>query len=186
MTVGTSARAARPRVDARWPIGAEPVLFLALMVMYEWLRDFVAVADPVTAPVGHALDVIDSGGQLGAVRRARRADGSHSVPGGEFVTTWIYTLAHTTGFAATPFWMWFLPQGFYDVFRNWFWITNGLAVVGYWLYPLALPRLTDLGLEDPNKGQPSSSVGHSPGSSPSATSSPPCPRCTWATRSCSP
>ena len=48
-------------------------------------------------------------------------------------------------------WVWFFRRENYAVFRNWFWITNGLAVIGYWLYPLAPPRLTDLGFSDPTK-----------------------------------
>jgi hypothetical protein len=124
--------------SARWPIGAELVLFLVLMVAYEWLRDVVAVADPVT-PIAHALDVIDV------------QEWTESVPGGEFVVTWLYTLAHTTGFVVMFLWMWFRRRRFYAAFRNWFWVTNGLALIGYWLYPLAPPRLTDLGLEDPTK-----------------------------------
>ena len=135
---------------ARWPIGAELALFLALMVLYEWLRDLVAVSDPVT-PLGHALDVIDVERALGLFVEPDVQDWAHSVPGGEFVTTWLYTLAHTTGFAVMFLWMWFRRRRFYAVFRNWFWVTNGLAVIGYWLYPLAPPRLTDLGLEDPTK-----------------------------------
>ena len=47
--------------------------------------------------------------------------------------------------------MWFRRRRFYAAFRNWFWVANGLAVIGYWLYPLAPPRLTDLGLDDPTK-----------------------------------
>jgi hypothetical protein len=135
---------------ARWPIGAELVLFLALMVVYEWLRDLVAVSDPVT-PLGHALDVIDVEKALGLFVEPDIQDWAHSVPGGEFVTTWLYTLAHTTGFVVMFLWMWFRRRRFYAAFRNCFWVANGLAVVGYWLYPLAPPRLTDLGLEDPTK-----------------------------------
>ena len=37
------------------------------------------------------------------------------------------------------------------MFRNWFWISHVIAVLGYWVYPLAPPRLTDLGLADPTK-----------------------------------
>jgi PAP2 superfamily len=135
---------------ARWPIGAELVLFLALMVVYEWLRDLVAVSDPVT-PLGHALDVIDVEKALGLFVEPDIQDWAHSVPGGELVTTWLYTLSHTTGFVVMFLWMWFRRRRFYAAFRNWFWVANGLAVVGYWLYPLAPPRLTDLGLEDPTK-----------------------------------
>ena len=74
-----------------------------------------------------------------------------SVGVAKFTTTWIYTLAHTTGFTVMFLWVWFRRRENYPMFRNWFWVTNGIAVLGYWLYPLAPPRLTGIGLEDPTK-----------------------------------
>ena len=53
----------------------------------------------------------------------------------EFTTTWIYTLAHTTGFAVMFLWVWFRRRENYPMFRNWFWMTNALAVVGYCALP---------------------------------------------------
>ncbi len=78
-------------------------------------------------------------------------DWVQSVGIAEFTTTWIYTLAHTTGFTVMFLWVWFRRRENYAMFRNWFWVTNGIAVLGYWLYPLAPPRLTGIGLEDPTK-----------------------------------
>ncbi len=135
---------------ARWPIGIELALFLVLMAVYEWLRDLVATED-FERVLGHAHDVVDLERALGAFWEP---DIHHWVQGIgplEFTTTWVYTLAHTTGFAVMFFWVWFRRRGSYAMFRNWFWITNALAVVGYWLYPLAPPRLSGLGLADPTK-----------------------------------
>lgn len=135
---------------ARWPIGAELVLFFLLMATYEWLRDLVATEDFDRA-LGHAHDVVDLERSLGAFWEP---DIHHWVQGIgplEFTTTWTYTLAHTTGFAIMFFWVWFRRRESFAMFRNWFWITNALAVVGYWLFPLAPPRLSGLGLADPTK-----------------------------------
>jgi hypothetical protein len=135
---------------ARWPIGAELVLFFILMAVYEWLRDLVATED-FDRVLGHAHDVVDLERSLGAFVEP---DVHHWVQGIgplDFTTTWIYTLAHTTGFAVMFFWVWFRRRESFAMFRNWFWITNALAVVGYWLYPLAPPRLAGLGLQDPTK-----------------------------------
>ena len=135
---------------ARWPIGAELVLFFVLMAVYEWLRDLVATED-FERVLGHAHDVVDVERSLGAFVEP---DVHHWVQGIgplDFTTTWIYTLAHTTGFAVMFFWVWFRRRENFAMFRNWFWITNALAVVGYWLYPLAPPRLAGLGLQDPTK-----------------------------------
>jgi hypothetical protein len=135
---------------ARWPVGAELALFLVLYAAYEWVRDVVAVEDPAR-PLRHALDVVDVERALGLFVETDVHDWVQSVGALEFTTTWIYTLAHTTGFVVVFFWVWFRRRDNFAMFRNWFWITNALAVVGYWLYPLAPPRLTNLGLADPTK-----------------------------------
>ncbi len=135
---------------ARWPVGAELALFLVLYAAYEWVRDLVAVEDPAR-PLRHALDVVDVERALGLFVETDVHDWVQSIGALEFTTTWIYTLAHTTGFVVMFFWVWFRRRENFAMFRNWFWITNALAVVGYWLYPLAPPRLTNLGLADPTK-----------------------------------
>ncbi len=136
--------------SARWSLGAEIVLFLVLMAVYEWVRDLVALEDP-TRPIQHALDLIDVEKTLGLFVEPDVQDFAHSVPAGEFLTTWAYTLGHVTGYAIAFAFVWFRRRPYYAAFRNWFWTANALALLGYWLWPLAPPRLTDLGLEDPTK-----------------------------------
>lgn len=131
-------------------MGAEIALFAVLMVAYEWLRDLVSVSD-LALPLRHAVRVIDAEKALGLFVEPHVQDFAHSIAGGRFVTTWFYTLAHTTGFVAIFFWVWFRRREYFAVFRNWFWITNGLAVLGYWVFPLAPPRLAEIGLQDPTK-----------------------------------
>ena len=137
---------------ARWPIGVELVLFLVLMVVYEWLRDLVAVDDPDRAPAARPATSSTwrrpwacSSSPTSRTSPSRcRASSSRS--------TWLYTLAHTTGFAVMFLGCGSAAARYYAAFRNWFWITNGAGDA--WataLYPLAPPRLTDLGLEDPTK-----------------------------------
>ncbi len=120
------------------------------MAVYELIRDFVAVEDP-ERPLQHAVDVVNLEKDLGLFVEVDLHEWVQSIGALEFATTWFYTLAHTTGFAIMFFWVWFRRRDFYAMFRNWFWIANGLALVGFWLYPLAPPRLTDLGLADPTK-----------------------------------
>jgi hypothetical protein len=135
---------------AQWPIWAEVILFLLLMVAYEWLRDLVAT-DDVTVAVRHARDVIDIEKSLGLFVEPHLHDRVQSIGALRFTTTWIYTLAHTTGFTVMFLFVWFRRRRNYPMFRNWFWVTNAIAIVGYWLFPLAPPRLTGLGLADPTK-----------------------------------
>jgi hypothetical protein len=135
---------------ARWPIGFELVLFFLLMAAYEWARDLVATED-FDRVLGHAHDVVRLERDLGIFWEPDVHHWVQDVGVLDFTTTWIYTLAHTTGFAVMFFWVWFRRRENFAMFRNWFWITNALAVVGYWLYPLAPPRLSGLGLADPTK-----------------------------------
>jgi hypothetical protein len=135
---------------ARWPIGCELVLFFLLMAAYEWARDLVATED-FDRVLGHAHDVVRLERDLGIFWEPDVHHWVQDVGFLDFTTTWIYTLAHTTGFAVMFFWVWFRRRENFAMFRNWFWITNALAVVGYWLYPLAPPRLSGLGLADPTK-----------------------------------
>jgi hypothetical protein len=135
---------------ARWPVWAELTLFLGLMVLYEFLRDRVAV-ETLALPVRHADHVIDVERSLGLFVEPDLHDWVQSVGPLKFTTTWLYTLAHTTGFAVMFFWVWFRRREYYAMFRNWFWIANGIAVLGYWLFPLAPPRLAGIGLSDPTR-----------------------------------
>ena len=150
MTVAASPSPLARAWSARWPIGAELALFLALTVAYEWLRDLVALSDPTT-PIAHANQVMDIERALGLLLEPALHEWVQSVSIVEFLTTWTYTVGHTTGFVVMFVWVWFRRRENFAVFRNWFWITNALAVLGYWLYPLAPPRLTGIGLADPTK-----------------------------------
>jgi membrane-associated phospholipid phosphatase len=135
---------------ARWPLYAEIALFLVLNFTYEWLRDLVAVDDP-TRPIRHALDVVSLEKDLGVFVEVDVHDWAQRIPAVDFTTTWIYTLEYTSVMVGMFLAIWFLRRDRFPFFRNWYWLTNGLAVVGYWLYPLAPPRLTDLGLSDPTR-----------------------------------
>lgn len=150
VTVAASPSPLARAWSARWPFVAELVLFLVLNVTYEWLRDLVAVGD-ITTPLRHAGHVIDLEKGLGLFVEPDVHDWVQSVPVAKFLTTWAYTLGHTTGFTVMFLWVWFFRRENFAMFRNWFWLTNGLAVVGYWLYPLAPPRLAEIGLADPTK-----------------------------------
>jgi PAP2 superfamily len=135
---------------ARWHGAAEIGLFAMLMFLYELLRDRVEPASPAR-PIAHAADVVDLERSLGLAIEPDVQRITHDVVGGQFVTSWFYTLAHTPGFILVFACLWFFRRRWYPFVRNWFWTTNGLAVLVYWLYPLAPPRLAGLGLEDPTK-----------------------------------
>ena len=131
--------AGRGRLAALVPIAA----FLAFLLLYEALRDLVEPAT-MTAALDHARQVIDAERSLGLFVEPD----VHAFVNGNgvlrFLTTWFYALAYTGGFILFFVWLWLRRRGnFWFVFA-WFWATNLIAVVGYWLYPLAPPRLSGL------------------------------------------
>jgi hypothetical protein len=151
--------AARTRTDilarpwaARWPIWAEVVLFLGVMVLYEWLRSVVAPGgDDVARAFAHAQDVVDLEKALGLFVEPHIHEWVQGNVVAKFATTWFYTLGYTGGFIAMFAWMWWRRRPYFAAFRNWFWASSLLAVVGYGIYPLAPPRFAGLGLEDPTR-----------------------------------
>jgi hypothetical protein len=129
----------------------ELVAFLLLMVVYELVRDLV---EPGTAAgaLQNAATVIDIETALGLFVEPDLQMAIAGVPGGEPVVTWLYTLAHTAGFTLFFLWLWSRHRERFRFIWTWFWVTNGLALLGYWLAPLAPPRLAGLGLTDPTAG----------------------------------
>lgn len=128
------------------------LVFLALMVGYEWLRDLVAPPAGSQVPYHHADQVIDLERSLGLFIEADVQKAVHAIPGGRFVTTWFYTLAYTAGYAAFLLWVYLRRRSRLRFMFTWYWVTNFLAVVGYWRYPLAPPRFIEgIGMEDTTK-----------------------------------
>jgi PAP2 superfamily len=149
VTTGSLTRAAAgPRRVLGWPLAREVALFLALMVAYEAVRDRL---EPSTAaaPLRHAGQVVDLERSLGLFVEADVQRAVHGLPGGRFVTSWIYTIAYTAGFVGFFLWMWIRHRNRFAFVRTWFWVVHGVAVLGFWLFPLAPPRLAGLGLADP-------------------------------------
>jgi hypothetical protein len=151
--VTTAASTVDIRTRAWWRDLARLVLlFVVLMFVYELVRDFVAPAADATLPYKNAEHVISAERAMGLFVEDDLQRWVHEVPGGRFVTTWFYTLAYTAGYLVFFTWV-FLRQRRHLLFLlTWYWITNGLALMLYRLYPLAPPRFVEgLGLEDTTK-----------------------------------
>lgn len=126
--------------------------FLACMFVYELVRDVVSLDEPATAAYAHADQVISAERSLGLQIEDNLQRAVHAIPGGRFVTTWFYTLAYTAGYVAFFLWVFLRRRPHLAFLHTWYWVTNGLALVVYWLYPLAPPRFVEgLGLEDSTK-----------------------------------
>lgn len=142
-----AVRDAPPRI---WPtLLWYGLAFLVLFVAYEAARDFVAPAVGAERPYEHARQIIDAERAVGLFIEPDVQSIVYSVPGGRFAATWFYTIAYTAGYVAFLLWVFFFRNSRMRFMFTWFWATNFIAVVGYWLYPLAPPRFMDnLGMED--------------------------------------
>lgn len=143
----------QPDRGSTWPTLVWVVLgFLVLMFAYEAARDFVAPGLGDARPFHHADDVIALERQVGLFVEPDVQRGVHAVPGGRAATTWFYTLAYTVGYTVFLAWAFFFQRSRFRFLFTWYWITNAVAVVGYWLYPLAPPRFIEgLEMEDTTK-----------------------------------
>lgn len=134
---------------ARWHGGLEIALFVVLSVVYEALRDLVAPdAEGIARAVRNAGDIVAVEDAMGLHFEQGLQDATHAVPGGEFFTTWFYTLAHAPGYVVFFAAVWWFRRVWYPFVRTWFWIGHGVAVLVFWLYPLAPPRLALQDVED--------------------------------------
>ena len=149
----TAAETVTVRSRSRWlDLVGFVLLFLVMMFTYEALRDLVAPADTAQRPFDHADQVISFERSLGLLIEPDVQRIVHDAPGGRFATTWFYTIAYTAGYALFFLWIWLRHRAHLLFFHTWYWVTNGVAVLVYWLYPLAPPRFIDgLGLEDSTK-----------------------------------
>jgi hypothetical protein len=151
--VTTAASSVDLRTRPRWrDLAWIVLLFLVLMFAYELARDFVAPATDAALPYENADRVISAERSLGLFVEDDLQRWVHGVPGGRFVTTWFYTIAYTAGYVLFFTWVFFRRRRHLRFLFTWYWITNGLAVLVYWLFPLAPPRfVAGLGLEDTTK-----------------------------------
>ena len=141
----------RPR-PWRWDLARFVLAFLVLMFAYELARDFVSLGEPATRAYDHADQVISAERSLGLFVEPDLQGAIHGIPGGRFATTWFYTIAYVAGYSVFFLWVFFRHRRHMAFLHTWYWVTNGLAVLVYWLYPLAPPRfIPGLGLEDTTK-----------------------------------
>ncbi len=152
-TPATEPDPVRDRPDRVWPILLWFGLgFLALFIGYEAARDFVAPAALAERPYENAHQIIDLERSMGLFIEPDVQRIVHAIPGGRFVTTWFYTIAYTAGYLTFFLWVFFYRRSRMRFMFTWFWITNFVAVLSYWIYPLAPPRFMDnLGMEDTTK-----------------------------------
>jgi hypothetical protein len=123
-------------------------LFLVFTLAYKTARWLVE-------PEGDEV-ALDNAERLIAVERSfgsafeGKAQSLTQAAGLEPVTTWLYTAVHQPGYIAFFVALWFLGRDIFPFVWRWFWASSAIAVLGFWLFPLAPPRLVpELGLDDP-------------------------------------
>jgi PAP2 superfamily len=124
------------------------VLFLVFTLAYKTAR---WLAEPESSSAA-----FDNADRLIALERSSgsliepRVQSLTEAGGLEPVTTWLYTAVHQPGYIAFFIGLWFLGRDIFPFVWRWFWVTSAMAVLGFWLFPLAPPRLVpELGLADP-------------------------------------
>jgi hypothetical protein len=128
-------------------------LFLLFSAIYEFTRYLVGT-ESLDLPLANARDIIAIERKLGLFfePELQRAVTGNAIA--NQLSIWIYTYEHLIGsiiFCAAA-WLW-LPRRFPFIWR-WFWIAHAVAILGFWLYPLAPPRLVpELGLIDPTAAE---------------------------------
>jgi hypothetical protein len=137
---------------AKWPVYCE-ILFCAFLdLAYETIRALIAPdTSAVRTAVAHAHDVLRLEARLGINLEAWSQRVTNEIAGGRFVTTWYYTLAYMPLFIGFLLLIWYWRRVNYAFVRNWFWSAHVIALIVFWAYPLAPPRLVAAGLVDTTK-----------------------------------
>jgi len=137
---------------AQWPFYCEIVLFAVLDLTYEFIRTLIAPdASKVATAKDHANSIMSAEHAVGLQMEAWSQRVTDAIIGGRFITTWYYTLAYTPLFITFFLAIWFWRRSNYAFIRNWFWTTHAIALVIYWAYPLAPPRLAQANVVDTTK-----------------------------------
>lgn len=124
-------------------------LFVAFSAVYEIIRYLVGPGSDVV-PLQHAGQVTDLERGLGLLVEPHVQRAAFAFPPVEDFVVWIYKYEHLTGSIVFLSWLYFWRPDHFPFVWRWFWIAHVLSILGFWLFPLAPPRLApSLGLADP-------------------------------------
>lgn len=123
-------------------------LFFWLIFLYKAAR-WLAAPDDAAQPLSNAEWIMDIERALFIFVEPEIQELTQAA-GLEPVAAWFYTAVHQPAYIGFFVVLWFvLPRLFMFVWL-WFWVTNFLSALIFWIYPLAPPRLIpSLGLDDP-------------------------------------
>jgi hypothetical protein len=96
----------------------------------------------------HAADVVSLERRLHIFGEGAVQDAVHRVAGLPSLLGYAYLGLHLALTAATLVWVFRRHPHAYPALRNTLFLANAIAVVGYWRFPTAPPRLADVGIAD--------------------------------------
>jgi hypothetical protein len=137
---------------AQWPVYCEVLLLVVLDLAYEIIRAVIAPdAAGIRGAVRHAHSLVRTEQHLGLDIESWAQRVTDDIVGGRFIASWYYTLAYFALFIGffLILWLWRKPN--YAFVRNWFWMAHVIALIVFWAYPVAPPRLVTTGLIDTTK-----------------------------------
>jgi hypothetical protein len=140
---------------------AVAALFVLFSATYEYMRYLVG-PDAEQTPFQHAHSIVHLERSLGLfVEPQLQAMMHHSVLL-ESAAVFVYKYEHLGGSILFLAALWWLRPSYFPFVWRWFWLAHVLAVLGFWLYPLAPPRLVlGLGMTDSTAAAVASTPGAS-------------------------
>jgi PAP2 superfamily protein len=130
--------------------GREVLAIVALYLVSELSRG-IARGGAGTAQ-DHAARVVDLERSVHAFGEPTVQRAAHHVPGLPTLLGYAYVSLHLVVTAAVLVWVYRSHRPHYRLLRNTLFAANALAVVGYWLFPTAPPRLAGVGISDTVSG----------------------------------
>jgi hypothetical protein len=138
----------RPRFSLRvahsWKIEA---LLIAGLYLASELSRGLADGSAETARA-HAHDVVAIERAAGVFHEGSVQSAAHSIPGVPTLLGYSYVTLHMLVTGVVLFWAYRRRPDIYATLRNALMVASAIAVVVYWLFPTAPPRLSGLGISD--------------------------------------
>jgi hypothetical protein len=136
----------RAWLAARHSLRAEVLVVLGLYGVYEATRGLVVGHAPQA--VGHARELVEIERSLGLFFEERVQELVHAVPGLIDVLSFSYVTLHLFVTVGVLIWIHQRRPRAFPLVRTALVVSSGLALIGYFTFPTAPPRLIDVGIAD--------------------------------------
>lgn len=136
-----------PWSRASWPYAAREIVLIVFAYFLYFLVRGLTEGSPERAFI-NAADVIDIEERLGVAWEHEMQGwitGSQTMMA---LMNWVYIYGHWPVIAVVAFWLLIWHPREYQVVRNAFLISGGIGLIVFATYPVAPPRLLDIGLVD--------------------------------------